>query len=212
MNEPILALDAGTVSRIVGVSRSLLADWQRRGVFTSTYVNLTSESPSRRVYSFRDIVNIRALSQIRQQLGLPLAEVKRAGEYLAQHDTLPWSKLGIGIIDRKLIFRDPETNEWRDASSQDVLELNLAEIPAEVERLVRENLRRDPADSGRIERNRNILHNAPVLAGTRIPTSTIWVYHEDGYTAAEILEQYPQLTPDDIKAAIEFESRIRRAA
>ena len=51
--------------------------------------------------------------------------------------------------------------------------------------------------------------NAPVLAGTRIPTSAVWSFHEDGYTTEQIIDQYPRLYPDDIRAAIAFEQERR---
>jgi uncharacterized protein (DUF433 family) len=212
MNEPFLALDANTASKITGISKSQLSDWERRGIVTSSYAHLRSETGSRRAYSYRDILNIRTLSQIRQQLGLPLAEITRAGAYLTTHGKTAWSQLGIGISGKRLVFRNPETHQWADAPEQAILELNLSTLPDEVTRLVSEALQRDPANSGKIERNRNIMHNAPVVAGTRIPTSTIWVYHEDGYSTEEIIEQYPQLTPEDIEAAIAYENGIRSAA
>jgi uncharacterized protein (DUF433 family) len=54
-----------------------------------------------------------------------------------------------------------------------------------------------------------VLGNAWRLAGTRIPTSAIWHFHEDGADVAAIQRAYPALTGADIMAAIEHEARLR---
>jgi uncharacterized protein (DUF433 family) len=64
---------------------------------------------------------------------------------------------------------------------------------------------------GRIVRNRYVVHNAWVVAGTRIPTTGIWNYHVAGYSATDIIREYPRLTKADVRAAIAFEKR-RQAA
>ena len=65
---------------------------------------------------------------------------------------------------------------------------------------------RTPDQIGKTERNRRVLHNALVIAGTRIPTSAIWAYHENGYSTGEIIQAYPRSTPRDIEVAIAQES------
>ena len=50
-----------------------------------------------------------------------------------------------------------------------------------------------------------MLRNAPVIAGTRIPTAAIRRYQEAGYTVEQILAEYPDLTPHDVEAALKYE-------
>jgi uncharacterized protein (DUF433 family) len=45
------------------------------------------------------------------------------------------------------------------------------------------------------------MRNTPVIAGTRIPVSTVLSWVDAGYSDEAIIEQYPDLLPDDIKAA-----------
>jgi uncharacterized protein (DUF433 family) len=71
---------------------------------------------------------------------------------------------------------------------------------------------RSPEQIGHVSRNRYIVHNAWVVAGTRIPTTAIWNFHEAGYTAKQIIAEYPRLTSKDIRAAIDFEKRRLSAA
>jgi uncharacterized protein (DUF433 family) len=97
-------------------------------------------------------------------------------------------------------------------AGQEVLPVDLAPIANEM-RDAADRLRdRRSDDIGQLRRNRYVVHNAWVVAGTRIPTSTIWHFHEAGYSAEDIITEYPRLTVQDVAAAIDFESRRRSAA
>jgi uncharacterized protein (DUF433 family) len=56
----------------------------------------------------------------------------------------------------------------------------------------------------RIEVNPNILLGKPVIAGTRIPVYLILNLLASGYDSRRIMEAYPGLTEDDIRAALEY--------
>lgn len=49
-----------------------------------------------------------------------------------------------------------------------------------------------------------IHHGEPCIRGTRIPVAIIVGSVADGLSAAEVIEEYPQLTPDDIRAALKY--------
>jgi uncharacterized protein (DUF433 family) len=49
-----------------------------------------------------------------------------------------------------------------------------------------------------------IHHGDPCIKGTRVPVSVIVGSIADGDTAEQLLDAYPQLTADDIKAALKF--------
>jgi len=66
---------------------------------------------------------------------------------------------------------------------------------------------RQESDRGRVAKTRNVMANKPVIAGTRIRTEAIWNFHQEGYSVKEILDQYPSLTEDDVRAAVEFERK-----
>lgn len=62
----------------------------------------------------------------------------------------------------------------------------------------------------RIEVNPDILMGKPVIAGTRIPVYLILNLLASGYTQERILEAYPGLAPEDIRAALQYaEQRMR---
>lgn len=49
-----------------------------------------------------------------------------------------------------------------------------------------------------------IMGGMPCVRGTRIPVRMILDYLAEGATLTEILQQYPQLTEEDVRAAIAF--------
>ena len=62
----------------------------------------------------------------------------------------------------------------------------------------------------RIEVNPDILMGKPVIAGTRIPVYLILNLLASGYTPERILEAYPGLAREDIRAALQYaEQRMR---
>jgi uncharacterized protein (DUF433 family) len=52
-----------------------------------------------------------------------------------------------------------------------------------------------------------ILVGKPVIRGTRIPVYLIIEFLANGVTEEEILDQYPSLTKEDIKAALLYASK-----
>ncbi|HIE41409.1 MAG TPA: DUF433 domain-containing protein [Candidatus Aenigmarchaeota archaeon] len=49
-----------------------------------------------------------------------------------------------------------------------------------------------------------VMVGKPIIKGTRIPVDAIIKRIADGMTIKEILEDYPNLTEEDIKAALEY--------
>ena len=60
----------------------------------------------------------------------------------------------------------------------------------------------------RINIDPNILFGKPVFKGTRIPISIVLKMLRDGATFQKILNEYPRLTEDDIKAALDYSAFI----
>lgn len=56
----------------------------------------------------------------------------------------------------------------------------------------------------RIEVNPNIMAGKPVIRGTRIPVSLVLNLLAHGYLTSRVIEAYPQLTPEDVQAAMVF--------
>lgn len=56
----------------------------------------------------------------------------------------------------------------------------------------------------RINVDQKILSGKPVFKGTRIPISIVLKMLRDGASFDKIIEEYPRLTEEDIKAALDY--------
>lgn len=54
------------------------------------------------------------------------------------------------------------------------------------------------------ERNPKVAGGQPVLRGTRVPLRTVLASLAEGATFEEILQNFPTLTPDHLRAAVAF--------
>jgi uncharacterized protein (DUF433 family) len=59
----------------------------------------------------------------------------------------------------------------------------------------------------RIEINPKIMLGKPVIRGTRIPVELVLRKLAEGATEDELLDAYPSLTRDDIKAALAYAAK-----
>jgi uncharacterized protein (DUF433 family) len=60
----------------------------------------------------------------------------------------------------------------------------------------------------RITRDPNICHGKPVIRGLRYPVSTLLELLASGLTPEEILQDYPDLEMDDLRAALLYAARL----
>jgi uncharacterized protein (DUF433 family) len=66
------------------------------------------------------------------------------------------------------------------------------------------------AEHPRIEVDPDIMVGKPVIRGTRITVELIVRRFADGYTLADILDDYPHLTPEDVHAALRHAAELSR--
>lgn len=60
----------------------------------------------------------------------------------------------------------------------------------------------------RIVVNPKVMVGKPVIKGTRIPVDAIIKRFAGGMSLREILEEYPNLKEEDVKAALEYAARV----
>lgn len=60
----------------------------------------------------------------------------------------------------------------------------------------------------RITVDPNICNGKPIIRGKRITVQTIREFLAAGDSQEELLKAYPSIEPDDIKAALEFASKM----
>src|SRR5438105_15922023 len=103
----IVAFTAEHVCRLTGLSRRQLRYWDTTGFFSPTDVPSTGGRIFARIYSFRDVVGLRAIAILRNSHHVPLQELRRVGAWLKQHHDSPWSGLRLGLSNRKVAFVHP---------------------------------------------------------------------------------------------------------
>lgn len=211
--DELFAFSIERASRLTGLSVSRLRRWDQIGLYSPTFADEDRSRPYSRIYSFRDIVGLRTLAQLRERVSL--GELRKLSEWLHKHHDAPWSSLRFYLIGRKVLVADPETGlkvTLRPPGQQPLPQFELEEIAQATRRAVAQMSERRPENIGKIARHRHVLSNAPVIAGTRIPTSAIREFHDAGYSIDQIIDEYPQLGREDVEAAIRDEQRRQKRA
>lgn len=203
---------AAQVCRLAKISDAQLRYWYKTKVFRPRI--LKSAGPFHRVYTFRDVVGLKTVSILRNKHGVRLDDLRIIEEKL-KDTSVDWSSLVFYIgKDRRVYFRDPSSGDTIAAHPMGQRPLfKMRAIARGVEKNLLRMRKRTAREIGKIDQNRYVLQNAMVIAGTRIPTATIYSFHKAGYSDQEIVKQYPRLTPEDVRAAIKYEGlKLRKAA
>jgi uncharacterized protein (DUF433 family) len=208
----LLAFGVDHVCLLTGLSKRQLGYWDRTRFFSPQYADENRNRPYSRIYSFRDVVGLRTISILRNTHKVPLQELRRVGSWLKKHHKAPWASLTFYVASNRVYFDDPRTGSRRGARplEQAVLPIAMERIAKETSDAANRLRERQPDDIGKIVRHRYVVHNSPVLAGTRVPTSAVWNFHEAGYTSTQIIREFPRLEPGDIDAAVTYEQRSRK--
>jgi len=212
--QEVLAFTAENVCRLTGLSARQLRYWDRTDFFSPELIDEFRQRAFGRIYSFRDVVGLRTISILRNVHRISLQELRRVGSWLLAHHETPWSSLRFALSGHKVVFADALRNVYVEpwGLGQAVIEIALEPIASNMREAANQLRERRSDQIGTVTRNRYVVHNAWVVAGTRIPTEAIWNFHRAGRDVPAIIREYPRLTPDDVHAAIKFENDRRRAA
>jgi uncharacterized protein (DUF433 family)/DNA-binding transcriptional MerR regulator len=201
----IRAFSEEDVERLTRISRSQLRYWDRTRFFTPSLADDDRRRPYSRTYSFRDVINLQVLNVMRNESRVPLQHLREVKDKLAHLGDDLWGKTILFVLNRRVVFFNEETDRREDVvSGQGVLEIPLRVVRRDMENAVRLLWKRDSATIGQVQRKRGVVSKNPVIAGTRIPVDAIKEFHRVGYTINQILDEYPTLTEDDIRAALEY--------
>ena len=207
----LLAFTAEHVQRLTGLSGRQLSYWDATGFFSPQVVS--RRRAFGRIYTFRDVVGLRTIAILRNEHKVPLQVLRRVGTWLHQHHDTPWANLTFYVAGRRVYFDDPRSGARMggDRLEQSVLPIAMKRIASSVGRDAKQLQSRTPDEIGQIIRSRYVVHNAPVIAGTRIPVAAIWNLHSAGYSTNAIIREYPRLHRKDVVAAIACEKQRLRA-
>jgi uncharacterized protein (DUF433 family) len=208
VGDVVRAFTEEQVERLTGLTKRQLRYWDATGFFAPTHVDEGSRYFGR-IYSFRDVVGLRTLSILRNVEKVPLQNLRAAARSLSHLKDALWTTTVLYVLQKRVIIHEEGTGRLQDpVTGQYVNGLALKKVMSDVAREA-EKLRQRSADRvGKIVRNRFVAHNSPVVAGTRIPTAAIKRFHEAGYSTAQIMREYPDLTEADVGAALAQEESV----
>lgn len=199
----VAAFSEEQVERVTGLSKRRLRYWAKTGFFSPCYVEDNPRLPNSRFYSFKDIVALRTLERLRVQKHVPLQHLRKVAENLSHLNDALWTSTTLYVLNRRVIRVNPETGQPEEiVSGQFVLRLPLRDIINETRDNVAKLRQRAPDSIGKLRKHRSIVRNAWSVSGTRIAVDSIRRLHQDGYSADRIIAEYPDLTPEDIDAAL----------
>ena len=179
----IAAFSEDQTERLTGVTKSQLRYWDNTNFDKPSYAEDNRRVSFSRIYSFKDIVALRILNVLRNQYSVSLPHLRQVSERLNHLEADPdrWIKSDLYVLNRRVV-----SDTKRD--------------------IAKSKVSRDQTKVGKIEKSRYINHNLPVIAGTRIPVNSIKRFSEAGYSSEQILKEYPDLTIQDINAALEYKN------
>jgi DNA-binding transcriptional MerR regulator len=196
------------VKRLTGLSARQLQYWDERR-FLPPSVSAGAGRGRPRLYDFRDLVSLRVAADLRRQ-GVSLQLIRKVHAHLQSLDYRhPLAELTFWAFEGQLYFSEAETVRAGRRPEQVVASF-VVPVPRIVESLQHEIAQLDERPLGEIERRRGTLGSKRVIKGTRIPTASIRRLAEDGLSEAEILQMYPDLGREDVRAAL-AEERPPRA-
>lgn len=197
-------------ARLTGVSRRQLGSWARDGFFAPS-VSPASGGPYTRLYSFKDLLSLKVLNQLRNDTRVSMEHLKEVKRDLAHLGEDLWVKSTLYLLGKKVVIERDDETRHEAGSGQEVFQIPLKIIVGGMRERIREMNKRGIDEIGQIERNRGIVGNRPVIAGTRISVSSIKEFAEAGFSVEQIMKEYPSLDRKDVEAAIAFKDK-RNAA
>lgn len=201
------AFSEDQASRISGVSLYQLRQWDREGFFPAAYKADQQHIPFGRLYSFRDLVSLQVLNDLRNNKKIPLRHLRQVSDKLAHFGDRKWSGTTLYVLGKRVVLEHPDTNHREDVvSGQQVLNIPLRVVIKNTRDRIKELSRRDSV-AGEFEKAKFVAHNEQVFRGTRIPVSMVIEFHVAGYSVARILREFPDLTETDVEAALQSQGR-----
>ncbi len=210
----ISALSAEQVSKLTGLSKTRLFAWDRQGFFKPSFAAKNRKLPFSRIYSFDDVLALRTLAILRNVHRVPMDELRRVGRAMQRVTDRPWTSRKLYVFRKKVAFDEPQSGRRRNIADGQFIEdcIELQSVADDIRAKARSLKGRQPETVGKVERHKFVMANSWVVAGTRIPTSAVKSFADEGYSTAQIVREYPDLRPADVDAALDHEKKRAKAA
>jgi DNA-binding transcriptional MerR regulator len=188
-------------SAISGLSPYQLRQWSREGIFHPAFEVEEKGVPYGRLYSFRDLVSLQVLDDLRNRKRVPLSHLRKVAERLAHLGDRRWIATTLYVLGRRVVFDNPRTKQREEVvSGQRVFNIPLRVVARNTREKIQQ-LNDRSSKIGKFERNRFVSSNRRVFSGTRIPVDGVIEFLAAGYHSDQILREFPDLTETDLNAA-----------
>jgi len=197
----VTAFTEEQVAKLVGISVGRLRYWDKTDFFRPEFAYEERRDAYSRIYSYLDLVSLKVIARLRRRV--PLQRLRIVKERLREFSPDLWRGITLWVHGNNVAFVHPNTGQPEEVvSGQKLMKLPLSDTLDDLDAGVQLLLRRDETLVGRLVQHRRIMHNRPVIAGTRIPVAAIRSFHEAGYSVDKIIAEYPSLTAQDVQAAL----------
>lgn len=200
--EPIVkaAFTEEQAAKLTGVSVWQLRYWSRDQFFVPSL----GKSPRGIIglYSFRDLASLRVLNALRNEAKVPLSHLREVKKKLLKLGESIWLSTTLFVLNKRVVFQREGEQLEEVVSGQGVLQIPLKLVSGDLQRDINKLKARTHENIGRFEKKRGIVANRLVIAGTRIPVDTVKSFGEAGFSIEQIIREYPTLTENDIRAAL----------
>jgi uncharacterized protein (DUF433 family) len=153
-----------------------------------------------RVYSFKDVVGLRVIAVLMKEHKISVQHLRKIAQNLLNYTETPWSSLKLMVCKGEVSFIDPASGRAQGVLSGQYVLVPIIDQIQHVQRATADLSRRRADQIGAMENHRNVVHNARVFAGTRIPVRAVARFLDAGYSVEAIIDEYPSLTSADIEA------------
>ena len=185
---------------ISGLSPRQVDYWARTGLVEPAVDTRVSPGRRIRLYGFLDLLALMVAAQLRTEYRISLQHIRRIVEHLKSHGYhQPLTQLRFSVYRGQVYFQHPD-GQWEGDLRPDQLVLQQVLDLQPLRQRIAEGTRRDDNLAGKVEKRRGTLGGKPVFAGTRIPVDTVRRYLDAGRSTNQVLEAFPDLTPEDVEA------------
>ncbi|MFN8521127.1 MAG: DUF433 domain-containing protein [Chloroflexota bacterium] len=194
-------------ARLANITTRKLRYWGGQGLVRPSVFDAPRGGQD--LYSYTDLVQIRAVAELRRQ-GASLQKVRKAIEWLREQmaDGEDWHTKTLRTDGRDVFaFVGPgDVYSAANQPGQRVFDVVLGDLEQGLS-----DVGRELGIGTRVTIDPGVQGGTPVVRNTRLPTSFIDSLLRDGYLPEELVAQYPGLTIEDVRAAEAFERNIRAA-
>lgn len=200
-NDKMIALPTEQAARLAKVPAYRLRYWDMTNLIRPTISRRISARNHVRLYTFEDLTSMLLVGKLRRR-GVAARQIRRVIEHLRALGIEQPKRLA--TAGEEVYFEYPD-GEWQNVWSggkkpgQAVFHQIIPMEP--IYEQIRDAVRRPHGAFGKIVKRRRVHGGKPIFDGTRIPVRTVLDWLDNGFRERDILEAYPDLVEEDIKAA-----------